>query len=70
MKLYIYTPIGHKSHSYTVLAESHPEAKAAVLQLIDDHRGEQGYNEIEFLRLNYDLAIHHPGEVLVTPYAA
>ena len=70
MKLYIYTPIGHKSHSYSVIAESHQAAKAAILQLIDDHRGEQGYNEIEFLRLNYDLAIHHPGEVIVTQYVA
>ena len=69
MKLYVYTPIGHKSHSYSVMAESQPEAKATVLQLIDAHRGEQGYNEIEFLRLNYELAIYHPGDVVVTPYA-
>ena len=70
MKLYIYTPIGHRSNSYTVLAETHQAAKAAVLKLIDEHRGEQGYNEIEFLRMNYELSIHHPGDVLVTKYAA
>lgn len=70
MNLYIYTPIGHESNSYSIMAETQQEAYDHVLNLIRQHTGEPGYNEGEFMSHHYELAIQHQDEIGVVPYDA
>lgn len=70
MKLYVYTPIGHRGNTYSVMAETQKESFDAILQLIRDRNGEIGYNEGEFMNHNYELIILYPGEIWATRYAS
>lgn len=62
MKLYVYTPIGHRANSYFVMANSEVEASEAIVKLIRE-RNDPGFSEKEFMLRCYNMDILHQNEV-------